>query len=175
MTDSTSVDIALAIVRIFLGAMIFAHGFYKVFRGGKLAGTAKWFDSIGMRPGSLNAAMAAATELGVGALLVVGFLTPVAAGGLIALMVVAIVTVHRKNGFFVFNAGQGIEYCLMIAVACLIPATLGAGRYAIDHHLHGSLFHWLANPTHGLLTALVLGLGGSALQLAAIYRPGSVA
>ena len=167
----TAMSVTLMIVRVFLGAMIFAHGFYKVFRGGKLVGTAKWFDSIGMRPGRLNAAMAALTELGTGVLLVLGVFTPLAAGALIALMVVAIVTVHRKNGFFVFNSGQGIEYCLAVAVMSLVPATCGAGKFSIDHLIHGSLFRWLAVPAHGLLVGLVLGIGGSLAQLAAVYRP----
>jgi len=171
----TAMSATLLMVRVFLGAMIFAHGFYKVFRGGKLVGTAKWFDSIGMRPGRLNAAMAAITELGTGVLLVLGLLTPIAAGALIALMVVAIVTVHRKNGFFVFNNGQGIEYCLAIAVMSLVPATFGAGKYSIDHLIHGSLFHWLAVPSHGLAVGLILGVGGSFLQLAGVYRPNRAA
>ena len=77
-----------------------------------------------MRPGKLNAIMAAGTEIGVGILLILGLATPLAAAGLVALMTVAIVTVHRKNGFFVYNAGQGIEYCLMLAVYALLVSTL---------------------------------------------------
>jgi len=170
--SSGSINLVLAIVRIFLGAMIFAHGYNKVFRGGRIAGTAKWFHSIGMRPGHLNAVMAAATELGVGVLLVLGLLTPLACAGLIALMVVAIVTVHRFNGFFVFNRGQGIEYCLAVIVMALVPATFGPGRFSIDYSArHQSVFNWLATSRHGLIIAVVVGVGGAVLQLAAVYRP----
>jgi putative oxidoreductase len=73
-----TINLVLLAVRLFLGLTIFSHGYAKVFRGGKLAGTAGWFDSIGMRPGKINAFMAASTELGVGVLLTLGFLTPVA-------------------------------------------------------------------------------------------------
>ena len=113
---STSFNVVLLLLHVSLGLMILAHGYAKVFRGGKLAGTAGWFDSIGMRPGKINAYMAAGTEIGVGILLTLGLLVPLAAAGLVALMTVAIVTVHRKNGFFVYNAGQGIEYCLMLII-----------------------------------------------------------
>ena len=172
LQTSTSYNLALFALHFYLGAMIFAHGFYKVFRGGKLAGTARWFDSIGMSPGWINARMAAATELGSGALLVAGLLTPMAAGALVALMVVAIATVHRKNGFFVFNKGQGVEYCLGVIVTAIALGTFGSGKFSIDYALrHQSFEHWLSRPMHALVTTVVLGFGGSALQLAAVYRP----
>ena len=60
-TDVAVFNIALLIARVGLGLMIVAHGYAKVFRGGKLAGTAGWFESIGMKPGKLNAVMAAGT------------------------------------------------------------------------------------------------------------------
>jgi putative oxidoreductase len=170
-----SISVVLLVVRVFLGAMIFAHGYRKVFAGGKLAGTASWFDSIGMRPGSLNAVMAAGTELVVGVLLVVGFVTTLAAAALIAVMLVAIVTVHWANGFFVMNKGQGIEYCLAIIVMCLVPGAFGAGRYSLDHLVrHESVWRWFAHPTHALIVTVALGVGAAALQLAALYRPGTV-
>jgi len=172
-TGSTTYNIVLLIARVALGLMILAHGYAKVFRGGKLAGTAGWFDSIGMSPGKINAYMAAGTEIGVGILLTIGFLVPLAAAGLVALMTVAIVTVHRKNGFFVYNAGQGIEYCLMIIVLSIVVGTLGGGKYSIDG-IHGHI-HWLdANLHHSLATVVVVGFGGALLQLAAVYRPGKV-
>jgi putative oxidoreductase len=79
------------------------------------------------------------------------------------------VTVHRKNGFFVFNAGQGIEYTLCVAVMCLVPGTLGAGRFSLDHLI--GFAPWSAAVNLGVV--LILGLGGAAAQLAAFYRPGS--
>lgn len=159
----------LALVRVSLGLMIAAHGYAKFFRGGKLAGTAGWFDSIGMKPGKLNALMAASTEVGVGVLLVAGFLTHLAAAGLVALMTVAIITVHRKNGFFVYNPGQGVEYCLMLIVMAFVPGTFGAGTYSLDHVT--KLLTWCNRPSHAILTTVVLGFGGALLQLAAVYRP----
>ena len=166
----TSLNLVLLAVRLFLGPMIFAHGYRKVFRGGKLAGTARWFESIGVRPGPINALVAASTEIGTGVLLTLGVATTLAAGGLMALMLVAIATVHRKNGFFIFNKGEGIEYTLGVAVMTLVPGTFGAGRFSLDHAWN--VVHW--SPTTSLLVTLVLGIGGAVAQLAAFYRPSKV-
>ncbi len=86
-------------------------------------------------------------------------------------MVVAIVTVHRKNGFFIFNKGEGIEYTLGIAVAALVLGTLGSGRYSLDDLWHP--LHW--SSTTNCVVTLVLGVGGALVQLAAFYRPSRVA
>ena len=169
---STSFNVVLLLLHVSLGLMILAHGYAKVFRGGKLAGTAGWFDSIGMRPGKINAYMAAGTEIGVGILLTLGLLVPLAAAGLVALMTVAIVTVHRKNGFFVYNAGQGIEYCLMLIIMSIAAGTLGGGKYSLDH-VH-TFVTWFNTPAHALLTVVGVGFGGAFLQLAGVYRPGTV-
>jgi putative oxidoreductase len=163
----TAINLVLLAVRLFLGLMIFSHGYNKVFRGGKIAGTARWFDSIGMKPGRINAFAAAGTEMGVGVLLGLGFLTTLASAGLIAVMTVAIVTVHRKNGWFIFNKGEGVEYCLGVIFMALVPGTLGAGKFSIDHLWH--LLNWSLT-TH-LVVTVALGLGGALLQLAACYRP----
>jgi len=166
-SNSTTVNVVLLVVRLFLGPMIFAHGYNKVFRGGKIAGTAGWFEKIGVRPGKLNAFLAAGTEMGVGVLLTLGLFTTFAAAGLVSLMTVAIVTVHRQNGFFIANKGGGIEHCLALAVAALMPGVLGAGRFSLDHAWN--IFAWSA--TTDLVIVLVLGVVGAFGQLALFYRP----
>jgi len=168
---SNAVNLALLILRVTLGLTIAAHGYNKFFGGGKIAGTAGWFDSIGVRPGKLNALMAATTEIGTGLLLVAGFLTPLAAAGLCSLMVVAIVTVHRKNGFFIFNPGAGIEYCLILAVTAIALGGLGAGNWSVDH----ATKIWNVSAATGLGIAAIVGVGGALLQLLAFYRPGKAA
>lgn len=176
MTSTPAVDVSYPMVinavlflsHVFLGLMIFTHGYRKVFRGGKLAGTARWFDSIGMRPGKLHAYAAASTELGAGALLTLGLIMPLAAAGLLALMLVAITTVHRTNGFMITNPGGGIEYCLCLSVYALTIGTLGGGRFAMDH-VWGVFLHW--TPTTDFLVTLIVGVGGALAQLAAFYRP----
>jgi putative oxidoreductase len=82
-------------------------------------------------------------------------------------MVVAMVTVHRKNGFFIFNKGGGIEYCLGLAFMALVPGTLGAGKFSLDNAWH--VLRW--SNTTNLVVTVALGVGGALLQLAACYRP----
>ena len=168
---STTFGVCVLLMRVALGGMIAAHGLNKFFGGGKIAGTASWFDSMGMRPGKFNALVAATTEVGTGVLLIVGLITPLACAALVSLMVVAIVTVHAKNGFFVFNAGQGIEYCLVVAVMAIALGGLGGGTFSIDHVAKV----WTFRPAIGLAVAAIVGVGGAALQLATFYRPSKAA
>ncbi len=161
-----AVDIALMILRAALGMMIFVHGYNKAFRGGRLAGTGRWFESMGMRPGKVHAALAAFTEMGVGALLVLGLLTQPAAAGLIALMVVAFWTVHRDKGFMI--TGEGWEYVAFIAAMSLVCAVLGPGRVSLDYELE--IAHRLDGWT-GFWIALLLGIGAGAAQLLIFFRP----
>ena len=164
--SARALDIAVMILRAGLGMMIFVHGYNKAFRGGKLAGTGRWFQSMGMRPGKVHATLAAGTEMGVGVLLVVGLITQVAAAGLIALMVVAFWTVHRGKGFMI--TGEGWEYVALIAVMSLVSAMLGPGRISLDAELE--IAHRLDGWT-GLWIALLLGVGAGAAQLLLFFRP----
>jgi putative oxidoreductase len=161
-----SVNIAAFVLRVAVGGTMIAHGWNHAFGGGKLPGTARWFDSIGIRPGRVHALLATVTELGAGALLVLGLLTPLAAAGVIGTMVVAFVANHRTNGFFIFRPGEGYEYVLMITlVACAIGA-LGAGNWSADHAIGFSLAGW-----GGLAVAALAGGGGAALLLATSWHP----
>ena len=159
-------DLALLILRAALGMMIFVHGYNKAFRGGRLAGTGRWFESMGMRPGKVHATLAAGTEMGVGVLLVVGLLTQLAAAGLIALMVVAFWTVHRDKGFMI--TGEGWEYVALIATMSLVTAMLGPGLLSLDAEF--GIAHRLDGWT-GLWIALLLGIGAGAAQLLLFFRP----
>jgi DoxX len=46
-----SVNIAALVLRLAVGGTMMAHGWNHAFGGGKLPGTARWFESIGIRPG----------------------------------------------------------------------------------------------------------------------------
>jgi putative oxidoreductase len=161
-------DLAVLILRVVFGVFLSLHGFNKFFGPNGLAGTTSWFGSIGMRWPKWQARAAATTEVGAGLFFAAGLLTPLAAGAMIALMIVAIWVAHRKVGFFIFRKGEGWEYCASIAVAAFCVAMMGAGRWSLDHGL-GIHFHgWT-----GATVAAVLGLGGGVLHLASSYRPES--
>jgi putative oxidoreductase len=157
-------DLALTLLRVVTGLTIAAHGYSKIFLGGRLAGTARWFDNIGMRPGPLHAMMAAGTEVGAGLLLGLGLLTPLAGAAVVALMFVAAWTVHRTNGFFI--VGNGWEYNLLLAVAAVTTAAARPTRASLDHAL-GIEF----GGTPGLVIAAAGGVVAGMLHLAVFYRP----
>ena len=81
--------LGLLLLRLAVGFVFLAHGYNHIFGGGKIAGTGRWFDSLGMRPGILHAWIASLTELGAGALLMLGLLTPLAGAGVVGMMLVA--------------------------------------------------------------------------------------
>ena len=117
MHDIDWTNFALALARVWLGIMIFAHGWRHLHVTRTGPGIANWFESLGLKPGPVHAWNVTLTELGVGVVLVLGFLTPVSYGALASLMLVAAITNHRKNGFFINNKPEGWEYVVTVAVA----------------------------------------------------------
>ena len=166
MSDEASIDLALLVFRCAVGAVFLAHGINHIYGGGKIAGTARWFNSLGMKPGIVHAWVASITEVVAGSLLVVGLLTPFAAAAVIAVMLVAWITNHRGNGFFIFRPGEGCEYVMTLTFAGLALAVVGAGGWSIDHA--ADIFDPPGND--GLVIAVLGALSAVAL-LAACWRP----
>ena len=165
--DADAINLALLGLRLILAGVMLAHGINHIIGGGKIAGTGRWFESLGMKPGPLHAWLASLTEVGAGILLVLGLLTPLACAGVIGVMLVALITNHLKNGFFIFRPGEGYEYVLTLTVVALCLAILGAGEWSLDDALELDAM----NGWSGLLIAAVAGGGGSALLLAVFWRP----
>jgi putative oxidoreductase len=161
-----AVDLALLVLRVAVGGMILAHGWNHLFGGGGLAGTAGWFESIGLRPGRVHALAASVTEMVAGVALIVGFATPLAAAGLLGVMVVAWVTAHRTNGFFIFHPGQGWEYVMVVAAVAVAVGTVGPGGWSLDRVLGWGFGGWWA-----FAITAGAGLGGAAALLAVFWRP----
>lgn len=164
-------DLGLAVLRLGVAIVMLLHGINHVFGGGKIRGTARWFASLGMRPPLAHAWLASVTEIGSGALLLLGALTPLAAGGVIGTMVVAWISNHRRNGFFIFRPGEGYEYVMILTLAGIALAACGAGRLSIDHLVHAfDPPQW-----RGLAIGGGAGLGGALLLLLLCWRPGKPA
>jgi putative oxidoreductase len=162
----TAYDVGLLILRLALGLTLAAHGYNKFFGGGRIPGTARWFESIGMKPGTFHATIAASSEVSAGLGLAAGLLTPIPAAGFVSLMLVAAWTVHRRNGFFIVK--EGWEYNLVLAASAVAVATVGAGRLSLDWLIFGH--NWL-DGWAGLLLSVLLGLAGAIGQLLIFYRP----
>ena len=99
-------------------------------------------------------------------MLVLGLLTPLAAGACMGVMLVAWITNHLRNGFFIFRPGEGWEYVANLAVASLAIGALGAGQWSLDNAIDFALHGW-----RGFIAALVIGVGGSAALLVTFWRP----
>ena len=168
MTDQDAVDLALLAFRCAVGAVMFAHGWNHLFRGGKVQGTARWFESLGMRPGIVHAWLASLAELAAGVSLVLGLLTPLGAAAVVGTMAVALVTNHRGNGFFIFRPGEGWEYVMTLVACGLALGVVGPGGSSVDDAL--DLFQPVPGTT-GLWIVLLAGVGGAAALLAACWRP----
>ncbi len=163
-----SADFALLILRLGLAGVFLAHGINHIYGGGKIPGTARWFESLGMKPGILHAWTASLTEVGSGVLLILGLLTPIAAAGVVGTMLVAWITNHLKNGFFIFRPGEGWEYVATLTLVAIVVGTLGPGTWSIDGHV-GALQHLWGWPGFGI--AAGGGALGAAGLLLTFWRP----
>ena len=121
------------VLRILVGLIFAAHGAQKLFGwfgGYGLDGTAQFFGSIGLHPGTLMALLAGAAELFGGLALVFGLLVRPAAATLAFTMLVAILAVHFEKGFFLDKGGY--EYALALFAASVSLLFSGGGRLALD-------------------------------------------
>lgn len=157
-------DVALFLVRLVVGVTMIAHGVNHWVGGGKIEGTARWFNGLGLRHGKVQAWMSVITEIGAGSLLILGLTTPLACAAVIGVMLIAGLLAHRPNGFFVFK--EGYEYVLVLAVVSLALATIGPGRWSIDSAAGIDLTGWAGGG---------IALGGAVVTTAGVlsifWRP----
>lgn len=126
-------DFGLLIIRVIVGLYFAAHGAQKAFGwfgGGGPEGTGGFFEQIGIKPGKPMALLAGLGEFVGGILFLLGFLTPLASILIIVPMIVAIITVHGKNGMFSDNGG--IEYNVVLIAVALGVMLTGPGDLSLD-------------------------------------------
>jgi putative oxidoreductase len=145
------VSYGILLLRVVVGGTFSAHGAQKLFGwwgGGGPRGTAGFFGSLGFRQSQLlPMALLAGMSEAAGVLFAFGLLTPFAALAMASVMVVAVGSVHVKNGFWVMSGG--FEYNLVLWSAAVAVNATGPGRFSIDR-----LLGWDAN-----LSGLWWGLG----------------
>src|SRR6266436_7834813 len=137
---STSNSYPLAIVRLALGIVIFAHGAQKLigwFGGYGFHATMGYFAQQGIPP--FFAFLAICAEFFGGLGLILGLLTRVAAFGILCNMIVAVAMVHHQFGFFVnwtgAQKGEGYEYHLLALAITAFLIIRGAGAASVDRLL----------------------------------------
>ncbi len=135
---STQAGYGLTLLRVIAGVTFAAHGSQKLFGwfgGYGLAGVGQWMESIGLAPGYLMALLAGSADFFGGLALIVGLLVRPAAAVLAVTMLVAIVTVHLANGFFMSN--NGYEFALALLAISLAVMIEGAGKLSLDKRIAG--------------------------------------
>lgn len=150
----------MLILRVVVGILLIGHGTQKLFGWFGGSGIERWVAGIGNRgfkPAPFWGWAGALGETIGGALLALGFLSPLGSFGIAASMLVAIVTAHWSKG--IWNSKGGIEFPLTNMIAALAVALTGPGRYSFDHLLGISLPVWLG------WTAAVVIIGGAVVGL----------
>ena len=136
----TDDDRAALVARLVLALVIFPHGAQKAlgwFGGFGVEGTVGFMGTLGI-PAALAWLAIAAEFLGSIAL-VVGLLGRVAAFGIMVNMIVATLTVHLPNGFFMNWSGQqrgeGFEFFILAIGLALVVIMKGSGALSADRAL----------------------------------------
>ncbi len=154
------------LVRATIGLLFVGHGTQKLFGwfgGGGLEASGKGFESLGLRPGKRNAAVAGIAETTGGALFALGLATPLGAAALSSVMITAIRKVHAPKGIWVSEGG--FEYNAVLLAVLFGITEVGPGPLSVDAIL--------GTERYGLRWAFAeLGLGalGSTIAIAAARR-----
>jgi len=143
---STNADWVVAIVRIVLGLVFFAHGAQKMlgwYGGAGLSHSMQTFTEQLHLPAPL-AFLVIAGEFFGGIGLAVGLFSRLAAFGIALTMVGAIATVHFRHGLFLNwfgnKEGHGYEYHLLAIALALVVIVKGSGAFSVDRLIsqHGA-------------------------------------
>jgi putative oxidoreductase len=127
-TPSPHTAYGVLLLRVSLGVMFIAHSLILKWMGFGLAGTAQYFESLGL-PAFLAYATFFAELIG-GILLVLGIQSRWVSLALLPVLVGA-AWVHAGNGWVFSAPGGGWEYPLYLIVLSVAQALLGDGAYAL--------------------------------------------
>lgn len=124
-------SLGLPVLRVVTGLIFAMHGYQK-FSGG-LEGVTGFLMSLGFPMASVFAVILIAVELLGGIALIVGAFTRVTASLTAIVSVVALFTVHLKNGFFMSTGGY--EFILLLLAASIALMVMGAGKWSVDQKM----------------------------------------
>ena len=136
MERSNLIDVALLVLRLAVGIVFVAHGLQKVFGmfgGPGVEGFAQMMSSLGFTPPVFWAWVASLGELVGGALLILGIFPRLSAAVIAIIMLVAVIFVHGKGGYFA--ASGGFEYPLFILMVNVAIILAGGGRLSLFNKL----------------------------------------
>jgi putative oxidoreductase len=126
-------DFGLLVLRVVVGGLFLAHGLRHLFGLFGGMGTGRFSDfvaGLGYTHATIFAYVTGWTEIVGGLFLVLGLITPLAAAGVLGVVVNAIVAAKSGNGFF--GAG-GFELETVLAAGAFTLLFTGPGRVALDN------------------------------------------
>ncbi|MDT7709271.1 MAG: putative oxidoreductase [Pseudonocardiales bacterium] len=165
-------DIGLLLLRVAVGGVFFAHGAQKIFGlwGGVGVGAfSRMLAGYGYHQAGTLAWVTGIAELVAGAFVVLGVVTPLAAAGLLAIMINAVL-VKLGNGFFLTgpSGSDAVEFDVVLGLASAALVFTGPGRIALDN---GRAWH--RRPASWGVLALVVGVAAAVLVRILLRQPAS--
>ena len=151
-------DFGLLVLRFAVGGVFFTHGVQKVFGLWAGMGITGWTTQLREAGYTIPETLAwptAIAEMVAGALLVLGFGTPLVAAGLLGIMINALLL--RWPGGFEFD-WPGAETEIVLAGGALALALTGAGRIALE-----SGRTWNRRPAPWGVLCLIIGVAAALL------------
>lgn len=137
----TNNSLPLGLVRLALGVVMFPHGAQKMLGWWGGAGFTATMAGFEHRFGAPLAFLAICAEFFGGLGLILGFLSRIAAFGVLCNMAVAIATSNYRFGFFINwsgrQKGEGFEYHILAIAMALAVIIGGGGAFSIDGLLSG--------------------------------------
>lgn len=152
-----TLDLGLLGLRLTVGLTFLYHGLQKLagwFHGPGLDGTRHMLEQGGWKHIELSTAMLTVSEVGGGALIILGLATPLAAGAVLASISTAWLWKQGMAPDFQYRPVE-LESILAGAAASLILT--GPGRLSFDRNRG-----WAVRPSWGSFVCLVLALGAAA-------------
>ena len=119
----------IALLRVVLGVIFAYHGYLKLFVPGGFKGTVAFLASLGIPLPLYSALIVSAVEFFGGAFLILGMVTRWSTSLLIINMLVALFTVHLKNGLLVSKGGY--EFVLVLLAGLFVVLANGAGKLSL--------------------------------------------
>ncbi|RVW05021.1 DoxX family protein [Rhodococcus spongiicola] len=149
-------DAGLLILRLAVGGTLLADGLQKLvgwWDGPGLAGYRDELADAGFDHAGALAVAGALGEVAGGALLILGLFTPVAAAGVLAVMINAWCIQQSTVPGLAYFEPEGIEYETLIGAAAAAIILIGPGRIALDGRRR-----WATRPHAGSVAILIVGI-----------------
>lgn len=169
LTWNAGTDLGLLLLRFGVGGTFVAHGMQKVFGlwgGPGIGGFAQYLDTLGFTQTTTLAWVTGITELVAGGFVVLGVATPLAAAGLLALMINTVL-LKIGNGFFVASpaGANAVELDVVLGLAAAAIVFTGPGHVALDNGRA-----WQRRPLPWAVLSLVVGVTAAVLVYVLLRR-----